>query len=79
MLLQAQQPAQRYNYAKRDTGYLQLDLYRPDLPRRGHPTIIYFHGGGFFEGSYNSPDAVRYCRLMQQQATPSSLSITVCA
>lgn len=66
-LLMAQPEPENYAYVERDTGWLHLDLYRPERYIKERPTIIYFHGGGFFEGSYNMPDAVNYCRTMQAQ------------
>ena len=61
----ALKPAQVYCYEQRDTGWLHLAVYKPDTVRRGAPTIVYFHGGGFSSGAYNLPYTVDYCKSMQ--------------
>lgn len=48
-------------YALRDGRGLTLDLYVPETPaRRPIPVVVYFHGGGWVQGSSGSPSSVAF-------------------
>ena len=54
-----------YNYAVRDSGWLQLDRYTPQVPRKEQPLIMFMYGGGFMHGSRNSEWCSAYCQELQ--------------
>ncbi len=56
-----------YEYAKRDTGYLCLDLYQPATPQTDNYCIVFVFGGGFIVGQRNSPEHVEYARQLTEQ------------
>jgi acetyl esterase/lipase len=56
-----------YVYSKQEDEELELDLYEPAAPSppEGRTLILYFHGGGFAEGSPKEP---RYTQFMEKLA-----------
>ncbi|WP_304455381.1 alpha/beta hydrolase [Nocardiopsis sp. YSL2] len=50
-------------YARRDTGDLLLDLYRPPATERPVPVVLWVHGGGWYAGDRTqAPDLARRVR-----------------
>ncbi|GAA1440341.1 hypothetical protein GCM10009602_12900 [Nocardiopsis tropica] len=50
-------------FARRDTGDLLLDLYRPASAERPVPVVLWVHGGGWYAGDRTqAPDLVRRVR-----------------
>ena len=48
-------------YARRTTGDLILDLYRPLNAEQAVPVVVWLHGGGWFAGDRTlAPDLVKY-------------------
>ncbi|WP_393915971.1 alpha/beta hydrolase fold domain-containing protein [Halostreptopolyspora alba] len=50
-------------FARRDTGELRLDLYRPTSPDERVPVVLWLHGGGWFAGDRTlAPDLAERAR-----------------
>lgn len=65
-----------YVYSQHQEEELELDLYEPTNPPppEGRTLVLYFHGGGFSEGSPKEP---RYVQFMEKLAQGGMLAAAV--
>lgn len=66
---------QTFVYAPLEEEHLELDLYLPPPPTAPPwPVILYFHGGGFAEGSCREPRYVQFAEQMARRGYAVALA-----
>ena len=57
-----------YTYIQKDGEQLNLDLYTPAFDSETKRAVyLYVHGGGFSDGTRNSPDIVEFCNKIARR------------